>query len=231
MTYLKAKLPVFGVVLVALVTMLFSASCGCGSGSSAVGPTGPGDSYTVTDPMDDVNYYPRWRDDNYYPVDRSTSTYESEILYSRWSIASHFIEEIGYHRVERLGSDNIDDWGKLEFLPHNREGIQRLPDDMAYAVYGFKTYNFSDENHYPVYVELDWWYQPSAADVWVGAHTYENGNSHWIWAQPYSDMSVQLNPLWLFQSRDPNRSVYIAVVVTGGAPCTLQEVRLRQYRY
>jgi hypothetical protein len=229
MTYLEARLSFLAVVGIAMITMLFSAGCGCSSGSAGTStPEGTG---TISDPVGGSTSYPVWRSDNYYPTNRDTSIYQSEILYSRWSIASHYVEEIGFNRVNRIGADNIEDWGKLEFLPYNREGNQRLPADMAYAVYSFNTYNFSDDTYYPVYVELDWWQQPSAADVWIGVHTYENGSSRWAWAQPYSDMSVQLNPLWQFQTDDPSRHVYVAVVVTGGESSVLQEVRLRQYRY
>lgn len=229
MTYFKARLPLLSVVLVALITMLFSASCGCGSGSSAVGPAAPNyDSY-VSDPVTSKPWSPR--DDYYDPVYRDVSIYQSDILHTRWSIASHFIEEIGFNRVERGGADNIEDWGRLAFLPYDRVGPARLPADMAYAVYGFKTYEFSDDLVYPVYIELDWYDEPNPNDVWIGAHTDQTGESRWIWTQPFHDMTVQLSPLWLFRSPDRYQTVYVAVVVTGGAPCVLEEVRLRQYRY
>ena len=225
MTYLKARLPFISILLVALLTMLFSASCGCGSGST--GPSAPVGAGVVSDPIESWPYPP------YDPiVAREPSTFTSDVLHQKWSIGTNFIREIGFNRVEWSDSGLIEDWGKLVFSPYNRPYNQTLPADMAYAVYGLPTYNFSVETFYPVYIELDWYQEPlMTADVWVGVHTEEDGESRWIWEQPYSDMTVPLSPLWMYQSRDPYRTVYIAVVVTAGEPCVLQEIALRQYRW
>lgn len=224
MTYLKAKLPFLSILLVAVLTMLFSASCGCGSGST--GPSVPVRDNYVSDPINTWPYPP------HDPViDRAPSQITTDILHQRWTIATNYREEIGFNRVEEYGTGGIEDWGRLKFLPYNRANNQQLPSDMAYAVYSFKTYDFSDDTYYPVYIELDWYDKPLSSNVWVGVHTYEGGDSRWDWQQPYSDMSVQLAPLWMYRSEDAYETVNIAVVVTDGEPCTLQEVTLRQYRW
>jgi hypothetical protein len=231
MTYLKAKLPIFGVVAIALVTMLFSASCGCGSGSSGVAPSTPTPTTDVTNPGDDWPWEPPGY--TYDPwQQRTVSGLNADVLHQRWALGSNYIEEVGYHRVARGGSaEFLGDWGKLEFTPYNRDEGQVLASDMAYAVYGLSSYNFSDESFYPIYVELDWDFDPAPADVWIGLHTDRYKDSTWNWQQPYSDGSVQVDPLWLYQAPDSYGTVYIAVVVTGGPPSVLKEVRLRQYRY
>jgi hypothetical protein len=213
--------------------VLLSASCGCGGGS--VGPPSPA---TGSPPA--VEYNPDYRydwyeepdyDPSYRDTDRSrrwASDWDSEFSRERWCLAQNFVETMDHERVIMGAEYNMEDWGRLYFLPA-RPANAPVSQGLAYAVYAIPSYGFDE---FRTHLQLYWQeLLTPLSDVWVGVRVYSHDQSWWDWSHPDATMRFDLQSLWQYQAPDSRATLYVAVVVGGDQQAILEGLVLRESRW
>ncbi|GEM_PF-3287753 len=233
MSATRIRLPAVLLLGALSTAVLLSASCGCGGGS--VGPPSP-----TTGSPPSVEYNPDYRYDwyeepEYYSDYRGTETFprqvsdwDSEFTRERWCLAQSFVETMDHVRVAKGADIDMEDWGRLYYLPVRPEDAA-VSQGLAYAVYAIPSYGFDEfRTHLQLYWRELW---TSYGDVWVGVRVFGHDESWWEWSHPDATMRFDLNSLWQYQAPDSRETIYVAVVVGGEQQAILEGLVLRESRW
>ena len=220
-----------------LSTVLLSASCGCGGGSSVTTPDTGYDRGNYYDPPTRI-YYP-----NPYGRSRKTTDWRYKQKWSkkvccerparvrfireRWIAAAGYLPGSENRNVSSGSLNSPTDWRSLRYTPHC--GSACLPDNTAAAcaMYALSTDTLGDNE---VFLELAWEDAPADPETcWVALHRPGGGEEGWNWFKPGEEMRIALTPVSQYQHETVDKQVYLAVVLTGSTPATLRKVALREY--
>lgn len=238
-----------GLVLIIAATVAFSASCGCGGGSS--GPPAPNQGRYYPDNYHSYDYYPTeyYPRANYYnrdyyfhsddrkyvnwawhpPINSSREILYSvhELLQERWLTGAGYLEHVEHNRIRKGLGTELDHWSLLTFMPDCEPFSEPDAAGVARAVYAISSGGLEQGE---VYLELGWEAPPEFLDTcWIGVYRHGETSGIWNWFHPNEDMRISLSPIWQYRNDDFDGRISIAVVVAGYQTCVLKEVALREY--